>query len=80
MVDKNYLKENLRKKELHHAELNAILEKNYPPEDAKEIKRIIAEYYFNKLTESFDEQAQKEGWTEETYKGWANDHFRNSDQ
>ena len=78
MMNKELIKEKLQHKQQLHAELDAILEKNYPAEDAKEIKRIISEYYFNKLSQAFETQAAIEGWNAETYEQWANEHFRSS--
>lgn len=75
-MDKLLVIEQLKEKKRKQAELNAVLDKNFSPEDAKEIKRRISEYFYERLIQSFEEQAVEEGWTRDTYNQWANDHFR----
>ncbi len=75
-MDKQSVIERLMEKKRKHAELEALLDRNYPPEESAEIKKKIGEYYFEKLTNSFHQQAKEEGWNEETYRKWAQEHFR----
>jgi len=75
-MDKLLVLEQLKEKKRKQAELNEVLEKNFSPEDAREIKKRISEYFYERLIHSFEEQAVEEGWTQETYHQWANDHFR----
>jgi hypothetical protein len=75
-MDKTQIIEQLKEKQRKQAELDAVLEKNFSHEDAKEIKRRISGYFYEKLIQSFEKQAIEEGWTQETYTRWANEHFR----
>lgn len=75
-MDKIQIIEQLKEKKRKQAELDSILEKNFSHEDAKEIKRRISGYFYEKLIQSFEKQAIEEGWSHETYIQWANEHFR----
>ena len=75
-MDKIEMAQRLKEKGKRHEELAALLEKRYSSEDAVEIKRIIAGYFWKKLTEEMDRLTIENGWTEETFEQWAHDHFR----
>lgn len=77
-MDKAQIIEKLKEKQRKQAELVSVLEKNFSHEDAKEIKRRISGYFYEKIIQSFEKQAIEEGWTHETYTRWANEHFRTS--
>ena len=75
-MDKQQVLNQLLEKRKKQEALNALLERDFSPEDARAIKKRISDYFFEKLTKSFEEQALEEGWTESTYKEWANEHIR----
>ena len=64
----------------HHQErqdaLNDWLMKNYPEEDALEIKQLIAAHFAEKLRRQIDEQSSAQGWDGKYFEELANGHDR----
>jgi hypothetical protein len=75
-MDKKQLLKTFSEKRQRNAELDAVLNDQFSPKDAAEIRKLIANYFWNKVTEEMEVLAIEKGWTQETYEQWANDHFR----
>lgn len=57
-------------------ELLKIFQFNIPEKQLLEIKQLLVDYFFKKITHDFDELWDQNGWTEETMHQWANEHLR----
>jgi hypothetical protein len=69
------IKQLLEKKKKQEA-LYQLIEEDFSPEDAVEIKKLIAQYFWSKLSSEFSRLEEENGWTKETYEQWASEHFR----
>ena len=47
-----------------------------PEQQWEEIKFMLSKYFADKISDEVDELWEKNGWTAETMKQWANEHHR----
>lgn len=57
-------------------ELLEIFSVDLPESQLLEIRGLLARYFAEKATEEMDRLWEERGWTEQTMKDWASDHFR----
>lgn len=56
--------------------LDNVLDEVYTPEEATELKQVIAMYFADKLSKEMQQLAEQKGWTDETYEELSNTHLR----
>jgi hypothetical protein len=63
---------------LNEAQLNILraLSVVKTPEDVEEIRHFVVKFLAKKLTSAVDRSVAEKGYTREEIAGWANEHFR----
>ena len=49
---------------------------NVSDDEVKDIKKLLAQYFSNKIDAEMNQLWEKEGWDEQTIEGWKNEHLR----
>jgi len=57
-------------------EILSLFSKELPNQQWQEIKSMLSQYFADKISDEVDELWEKNNWTEETMKQWANGHYR----
>lgn len=56
-----------------HKDLMTLLQNNLPEKDVNALRKIIADYFIDKLNEEMEKLEEEKGWTKETYDQWLNE-------
>lgn len=75
-MDKLEAIESFKKAREKKQKLDNVLDEVYSPEEARELKQVIASYFGTKLSKEMQRLADEKGWTSETYIEWSKEHFR----
>lgn len=75
-MDKLEAIERFKKARENRQKLDNVLDEVYSPEEARELKQVIASYFGAKLSREMQRLADEKGWTPETYIEWSKEHFR----
>lgn len=58
------------------ADLQSLLQRPVPPEEAADIRHLIGLYYAERAADLVDNQWAENGWTAETMHDWVREHMR----
>jgi hypothetical protein len=58
------------------ADLQSLLQRPVPPEEAADIRHLIGLYYAERAADLVDAQWEENGWTPETMHEWVREHLR----
>lgn len=58
------------------ADLQSLLQRPVPPEEAADIRHLIGLYYAERAADLVDEQWAENGWSAETMHDWVRQHLR----
>lgn len=57
-------------------ELLKVFNRDVPDEQVMDIRNLLSEYFLNKADEEIEWLEKEKGYTAETYKQWASEHWR----